>query len=166
MPLTQVLLFRDEDGSVPILDWLESLPEKAQDKCVVRIERLAALGRREHATLPRGPAPSHARGADLMARKTTTDAVKIVHRRIYKGKPRRLAALADARASADVARQIHALRTAAGLSQAALAELVGTSRSVISRLEADDYAGHSLTMLRRVAAAFGRRVEIRFVPAK
>lgn len=28
----------------PLLDWLDSLPRKAQDKCVVRIERLRKLG--------------------------------------------------------------------------------------------------------------------------
>jgi len=40
----QVVLYRDEDGSVPFLDWFRDLPEKAQDKCRVRLERLAALG--------------------------------------------------------------------------------------------------------------------------
>lgn len=94
----------------------------------------------------------------------TTDAVDILHRRYFEGKPERLAELEDARASAEVAREIFALRTAAGLTQRELAELVGTSHSVISRLEDDDYQGHSLAMLRRIAAALGRRVEIRFVP--
>jgi len=32
------------------------------------------------------------------------------------------------------------------------------------RLEQDDYQGHSLAMLRRIAAALGKRVEIRFLP--
>jgi len=36
--------------------------------------------------------------------------------------------------------------------------------SVICRLEADDYEGHSLSMRRRIAKALGKRVEIRFVP--
>jgi hypothetical protein len=36
---------------------------------------------------------------------------------------------------------------------------------VICRLEDADYDGHSLAMLRRVAAAVGKRVEVRFVPA-
>jgi phage-related protein len=44
MPPTRVVFFREEDGTVPFLDWLVGLPEKAQDKCVVRIERLAMLG--------------------------------------------------------------------------------------------------------------------------
>jgi hypothetical protein len=32
-------------------------------------------------------------------------------------------------------------------------------------LEDADYEGHSLSMLRRIAAALSQRVEIRFVPA-
>ena len=39
-----VLIYREEDGSAPFLDWFEKLSEKAQDKCRVRIERLATLG--------------------------------------------------------------------------------------------------------------------------
>jgi ribosome-binding protein aMBF1 (putative translation factor) len=64
--------------------------------------------------------------------------------------------------NAEVATAIYKLRTDAGLSQRALAERVGTTASVICRLEDADYDGHSLSMLRRVAAAVGRRVEIRF----
>ncbi len=44
MPQMKVVFFRETDGAVPLLDWLTGIPEKAQDKCVVRIERLAALG--------------------------------------------------------------------------------------------------------------------------
>ncbi|MGB7417408.1 MAG: type II toxin-antitoxin system RelE/ParE family toxin [Thermosynechococcaceae cyanobacterium] len=39
-----VVFFQEADGSVPTLDWLKGLPHKAQDKCVVKIERLATLG--------------------------------------------------------------------------------------------------------------------------
>jgi hypothetical protein len=41
--------------------------------------------------------------------------------------------------------------------------MIGTTASVISRLEDADYEGHSLAMLRRIAAALNKRVEIRFV---
>jgi len=37
------------------------------------------------------------------------------------------------------------------------------AQSVISRLEDADYDGHSLAMLRRIASALEKRVEIRFV---
>jgi phage-related protein len=39
-----VLLFKEDDGTVPLLMWLDSLPSKAVAKCRVRIERLAELG--------------------------------------------------------------------------------------------------------------------------
>jgi DNA-binding XRE family transcriptional regulator len=97
-------------------------------------------------------------------RKPITDAVEILHRRYYEGRPDRLADLNAARASAEIARRIYDLRTESGLTQQALAKLVGTSASVISRLEDDDYEGHSLTMLRRIGAALHQRVEVRFVP--
>jgi transcriptional regulator with XRE-family HTH domain len=54
-------------------------------------------------------------------------------------------------------------RTKAGLTQKELAKHVGTTPSVISRLEDADYRGHSLAMLRRIARALNKRVEIRFV---
>jgi DNA-binding XRE family transcriptional regulator len=99
-------------------------------------------------------------------RSKTSDAARILNRRYYEGKPRRLAELENARAGAEVARRIHELRTEAGLTQKELGRLVGTAHSVISRLEDDDYRGHSLVMLRRVAAALNKRVEIRFVPLR
>ncbi len=98
--------------------------------------------------------------------KRTTDAVEILHRRYYAGRPKRMAALEEERANADVARQICVLRTKAGLTQAQVAKLIGTTASVISRLEDANYEGHSLSMLRRIAAALQSRVEIRFVPLK
>lgn len=64
----------------------------------------------------------------------------------------------------EVGSMIYDLRTEAGLSQRALAKKVGTTASVICRLEDADYEGHSLAMLRRIATALDKRVEIRFVP--
>src|SRR5262245_16258546 len=48
---------------------------------------------------------------------------------------------------AEIAGVIKRLRQEAGLSQRALAELVGTTASVICRLEDPQYDGHSLAML-------------------
>jgi transcriptional regulator with XRE-family HTH domain len=72
----------------------------------------------------------------------------------------------EARANEEVARTIQALRTKAGMTQAELARVVGTTASVICRLEDADYQGHSVAMLRRIAAALNRRVEIRFLPLR
>jgi len=44
MPKTEVNFFAEEDGSVPFLKWMDTLPAKAQDKCIVRIELLAEKG--------------------------------------------------------------------------------------------------------------------------
>jgi transcriptional regulator with XRE-family HTH domain len=96
----------------------------------------------------------------------TTDAVEILRRRFVEGDPESEALLEEVRAEAEVARTIYRLRRGAGLTQQALAERVGTTASVISRLEDADYTGHSLAMLRRIAAALGRRVEIRFPAVK
>jgi DNA-binding XRE family transcriptional regulator len=98
-----------------------------------------------------------------MTKKKTSDAVEILHRRYYLGKPERLAELEQVRADYAVARKIYDLRTKAGLSQRELAKLVGTTASAICRLEDADYEGHSMAMLNRIAAALDKRVEIRFV---
>ena len=96
----------------------------------------------------------------------TMDAVEIIHRRLFEGKPERLKILEEARADDEIARKIFGLRKKAGLTQAQLGKLVGTTASVICRLEDADYEGHSLAMLRRIAAALNQRVEIRFVPIR
>lgn len=61
--------------------------------------------------------------------------------------------------------QLRELRKNAGLSQRALAQRVGTTASVICRLEHDSYGGHTLDMLRRIGSVLGKRVEVRFLPA-
>lgn len=64
--------------------------------------------------------------------------------------------------NADIAQQVHDLRTEAKLTQKQLAERVGTQQSVISRIEDADYDGHSLTMLKRIASALDRRLKVDF----
>ena len=99
-------------------------------------------------------------------RKPTTNALEIMDRRYFEGKPEMLDALEEAKANDEVARKIYSLRTKSGLTQRQLAKLVGTTASVICMLENAEYQGHSLSMLRRIAAALNRRVEIRFVPVR
>jgi len=82
-------------------------------------------------------------------------------------RPERIAALEEARANDEVVRKICQLRTRAGLTQRQLAKPVGTTASVICRLEDAEYEGHSLLLLlRRIATALDRRVEIRFMPLR
>lgn len=100
----------------------------------------------------------------MNSRKPTSDALDIMYRRFYEGKPERIAELQEAIVNDDIARKIRELREEAGLSQRKLAELVGTTASVVCRLEDADYEGHSLSMLNRIAAALEKRIKIDFVP--
>ena len=97
-------------------------------------------------------------------KKTTTNALKVLHKRYIKADKKRLESLERERGNLNVAEQIYKLRTLAGLSQKELAELVGTTQSVISRLEDADYNGHSLVMLRKIGSALNQRVQVQFVP--
>jgi len=66
----------------------------------------------------------------------------------------------------DVAIQLVSLRKRSGLSQKELAKRVGTSQQQISRLESPSYGGHSLSMLRRVAAVLGATIYVEIQPKK
>ncbi len=44
MPSVRLLLFRDADGTVPLLKWLNRLPSKARAKCIAWLERLRDRG--------------------------------------------------------------------------------------------------------------------------
>ena len=44
MPQTQVIFYRDSNGAVPVLTWLDDLFPKSRAKCIVKIERLRELG--------------------------------------------------------------------------------------------------------------------------
>ncbi len=95
----------------------------------------------------------------------TKDALKIIDRMV--GKDKKLKDLiATETINAGAARMIYDARNKAGLTQKELAKLVGTTQSVIARLEDADYEGHSLTMLNRIAAALNQRVDIRLVATK
>ncbi len=44
MPLTEVVFYKEDNESVPLIDWLDSIPAKVRHKCIVRLERLEQLG--------------------------------------------------------------------------------------------------------------------------
>lgn len=95
-----------------------------------------------------------------MRKQKITDAIDILHQRYIGGDAERAASLQEERVNAQVARTIRELREDAGLTQKELAELIGTTQSVISRLEDADYDGHSLSMLDRIARALNSRVRV------
>lgn len=71
--------------------------------------------------------------------KKTDDVVEILYHRYVEDDPEILAEMEKIQADNDVARKIYNIRTKAGISQRALAKLVGTTASVICRLEDADY---------------------------
>lgn len=94
--------------------------------------------------------------------KKTKDALELIARDV--GRDRSFQArVAREQFNAQLAGLLYRARTSASLTQKELAALVGTSQPVIARLEDADYEGHSLAMLRRIATALGRRLELRFV---
>lgn len=56
------------------------------------------------------------------------------------------------------------MRKAAGLTQQELADLVGTTQSVISRIEDSDYDNYNLETIRKIAEALHYGVRIEFIP--
>jgi hypothetical protein len=48
MPSTEVIMFQERDGTVPLIEWLDKSPEKVQDKCLVKIQRLEEQGYELH----------------------------------------------------------------------------------------------------------------------
>lgn len=44
MPRLTLLLFREQDGTVPLLAWLGRLQVESRVRCYVRLERLGVLG--------------------------------------------------------------------------------------------------------------------------
>jgi len=93
-------------------------------------------------------------------KKKISNAVEILHWRYIKDDPNRKAALEAERVNAEVARMIYELRCDAGMNQKELADLIGTTQSVISRLEDADYEGHSLSMLNRIAKALNQKLTV------
>lgn len=106
---------------------------------------------------------NHPKAIKLTSQNTSGACHIILLNRYVTGHPEVEARLEEERSNAEIARKITNLREESKLTQAQLAKLIGTSRTVISRLEDADYEGHSLSMLKRVAAALNRSVEIRFV---
>jgi transcriptional regulator with XRE-family HTH domain len=93
-------------------------------------------------------------------------ATKYTYDKYIGNDPERIASYEQELINIEVAKLIYNLRNKTGLSQRDFAKKVGTTASVICRLEDADYEGHSLSMLKRIAAALERRVEIRFVPIR
>ena len=65
-----------------------------------------------------------------------------------------------------IVRQLLAARTKAGLTQEAVAERMGTTKSAISRLESTGKHAPSLATLKKYAEVVGCKLQVRLVPAR
>jgi ribosome-binding protein aMBF1 (putative translation factor) len=66
----------------------------------------------------------------------------------------------------EVASEMLAARARAGLTQEAVATRMGTSKSVVSRLESAGKHTPSIASLKRYAEAVGCKIEIRLIPQR
>lgn len=66
----------------------------------------------------------------------------------------------------EVADQLLKARARAGLTQDAVAQIMGTTKSAISRLEAAGKHAPSLNTLKRYAHAVGCKLQVKIVPEK
>ena len=106
-------------------------------------------------------------GVIMTAKKATkkNDALDQLIHKFVGDDPERQAMLDEAIVNVEAAQLVYDLRKKAGLSQRELAKKVGTTASVICRMEQADYES-SLPMLRRIAGALNRRLELRAVLIK
>ena len=44
MPSVELVFYREDENTVPVRDWLDGIPKKAQAKCLVKLGRLEELG--------------------------------------------------------------------------------------------------------------------------
>lgn len=98
-------------------------------------------------------------------KRKTSDAVEILKRRMAKD-PKLQELYEEEKINLQAALVIRSAREAAGLTQGQLAEKIGTTQSVISRLEDAEYEGHTLKMLEKIAEALDQRVVIHLEPAE
>jgi len=98
----------------------------------------------------------------LMKTRKTTNALEILDDRYFKGRPAMQQLLRDAEERLRLAIQLHELREREGMTQQEVADLAGTSRSVIARLEQPGYDKHTMSTLRKIAGALGYSMRIEF----
>jgi ribosome-binding protein aMBF1 (putative translation factor) len=101
-----------------------------------------------------------------MKKRFQSEALQAAYEEIIGDEQQRQADFEQELVNVEAAQLIYDMRTKAGLSQRELARRIGTTASVICRLEDADYEGHTLAAVRRIATALNRRLELRAVPVE
>ena len=95
--------------------------------------------------------------------KIRSKALRSLYDRYIKDDPERVASVEREMLNAEIAQNLYDLRQEARLTQRELAEKAGVDVVAISDLEEADYQGDSLEMLRKIAAALGKKVEVKYL---
>jgi len=104
--------------------------------------------------------------SDSAKQRNRPNGVDILWRQYIEGDPAKERFVQEEMSKLVIAQQIFEMRTQANLTQAEVAALVGTSPTVMSRLESGEYDRYSLSTLRRIAEVFNKVVEVRFVEVR
>ncbi len=151
-------------------DWIAGLPDSETDRVVViiakdgRIILLTTFRKQRNneraESIGRVPPPQAVHGA------TPKETAVANYSRWDNVKKERRAPTPAVRGGVEqdlaLGQLIYDLRTAAGLSQRELAERMGTTQSVISRMEEGGGARNRIDTLARVASALGRHLVVSF----
>ena len=95
----------------------------------------------------------------MMAR--TQDFALVLENKIAND-PKLAEAVANESVNVQIAMMVYDARTKARLTQRQLADRIGTTQSVVSRIEDADYTGHSIALLNRIANAIGSSLQLNF----
>lgn len=93
--------------------------------------------------------------------KIRSEALRSLYDRYIRDDPEREASLEQEILNAEIAQKLYDLRTELDLTHEEIAERAGVDAETISDLEEADYDGDALEILKTVAAALGKRVEVR-----
>jgi DNA-binding XRE family transcriptional regulator len=99
----------------------------------------------------------------VLKSRAISDGVEILNRRYVRNDNEMQKLVDEEFEKLKIGQQIYELRKEANLTQDELGDMIGTTGSVISRLESAEYDGHSLKVLERIAVALGKKVAISIV---
>ena len=99
----------------------------------------------------------------MAKKKQAPAALQYLDPSFFEHSPKHRAAAEEARANQEIARALYDLRVQAGLSHKDLARASGVTARTLQKLEANESPRQSLSLLRQIAAALGKRVELKLV---
>ena len=102
----------------------------------------------------------------MAAKKKPAAALQYLDPSFFERNPKHRAQLEEAKAYQEIARAFFDLRAASGLSAKEVGRAAGMSTRTIEKLESGEHPRPTLALLRQVASALGKKVELRLVAGK